>query len=409
MNIGFNADLFLRRPMTGVANYCFETLRAQQELNSDISYLGFTGIGWKAIDATYLSNVAHDHQKITAGSPPRSVSVRSMAGRSLLFLARRAARIEFARVVYRSLRRNSFSRSHRVATTLDLFHAFNFQPHGEIAAPVLPVIYDLSFIRFPDAHTKERLKFLETLPNTIAHAPLVQTISQFSKSEIVEVFGYPEDRIVVAPPAASAIFCLLGDEITRSDLLAFDVQPGSYFLAVGTLEPRKNIKTLINAFEQLPATDQARCPLVVVGGKGWGQLELPTGTDRLIQAGALRFVGSVSDPALRSLYEGARMLLFPSIYEGFGMPVVEALACGTAVAHSAGTSMDEISGDLAVRVTAEDVKAWTQVMSEAISTSDIVDPNLRQARLNQAERFDWHRSAAAVLDAYRMIGAARAT
>jgi glycosyltransferase involved in cell wall biosynthesis len=413
MQVAFNSDLFLRRPMTGIANYCFEIIRAQQQLDAGIRYLGFTGVGWKTIDAKYLARVADDHQKNGSSADGRSTGpdpIRRLARTGIEVLARNSSRFHIARVLYRSARRNLFSQTlANVKVGLDLFHAFNFQPHAEIDVPTLPVVYDLSFIRFPEAHPKERLRSLETLPKTIARAPLVQTISQFSKDEIVSVFGYPEDRIFVAPPAAAAIFRMLGDGVTCNDLLAFDLRTSSYFLAVGTLEPRKNIKTLITAFQQLSAADRAGCPLIVVGGKGWGHLELPAGTDRLIQAGTLRFVGSVSDPVLRSLYEGARMLLFPSIYEGFGMPVVEALACGTAVAHSAGTSMDEISDELAVRVTATDVDAWTNVMREAISTSGVAGLDLRQARRRQAERFDWHRSAATVLDGYRKIGAARAT
>jgi len=404
MNVGFNSDLFLRRPMTGIANYCFEMIRAQQELDSRIDYCGFTGVGWRRVDALYLAKIARDHRKGLSGKDAKSSRTRALIGTSVERLARTAARFGPVRATYRALRKKTFSRSMaRAARNLDLFHAFNFQPHADIQVPTLPVIYDLSFIRFPEAHPKDRLKSLEKLPQTIACAPLVQTISQFSKNEIVAVYGYPEDRIFVAPPAAASIFRPLGRDLTAVDLAAFDLAFGNYFLAVGTLEPRKNLKLLVAAYSELSLSQRAQCPLVIVGAKGWGQLELPPQTDRLIRSGSLRFVGSVSDAALRSLYEGAKLLLFPSMYEGFGMPVVEAMACGTAVAHSAETSMDEITGDLASRLTATDVQAWTNAMQQAVAQSEVDSGTLRQTRIIQAETFAWRRSAATVLEAYHRI------
>ena len=403
MKVGFNSDLFMRRPMTGIANYCFEMLRAQLALDGTVDYLGFNGLSLGRVDTAYLSKVAHDHLKSPADIDAPS-QVRARAGQGLEWMARTASRFSAARIVYRSLRKRSFGRSlARVADELDLFHAFNFLPHAAITVQTLPVVYDLSFVRFPESHPKERLQALKSLPQVIARAPMIQTISQFSKREIVSVYGCPDQRIFVAPPAASAVFRPLGDAITGPDIAAFDLTIGQYFLAVGTLEPRKNMKTLIAAYAQLSSAEQARCSLVIVGGKGWGQLELPAQTERLEQSGALRFVGGVSDASLRSLYEGARMLLFPSIYEGFGMPVVEALACGTAVAHSPGTSMDEIAGDLAVRVAATDVQAWTDLMRATIAQSREGHDVIGRARIAQAATFDWSRSAATVLDAYRTL------
>lgn len=403
MKVGFNSDLFMRHPMTGISNYCFEMVAAQQQLDSTVEYLGFTGVSWRKVDAAYLAQVASDHEKTTDSTPRPRLATTTLAGTGNRVLARIAARSGIARSVYRSLRKAQFGRSlARVKQPLDLFHAFNFQPHAEIAVPTLPVIYDLSFVRFPEAHPKERLQFLDSLHNTIARAPLIQTISQFSKREIINVYDYPAQRIFVAPPAASKIFRPLGTDRSAADLTPLGLKVGNYFLTVGTLEPRKNIKTLIAAFTRLSQREQAGAPLVIVGGKGWGQLELPAATHRLIQSGALRFLGSVSDATLRSLYEGARILLFPSIYEGFGMPVVEAMACGTAVAHSSGTSMDEISGGLAIRLAATDVDGWTEIMKKMIA-EPVDTQQQRWARTARAAEFDWRRSAALTLGAYRNL------
>jgi alpha-1,3-rhamnosyl/mannosyltransferase len=269
--------------------------------------------------------------------------------------------------------------------------------------PTLPVIYDLSTFRHPEFHPRDRVEWLEPLRTFVADAPLVHTISEFSRREIADVFGYPWAQIVVAPPAASALFVPAGRETTQKALDALDLTYGSYFLAVGTHEPRKNLRTAILAYGQLELAARMRCPLVLAGGRGWGNLDLPAQTENLIREGSLRFVHGIADPQLRSLYEGARLLVSPSIYEGFGMPVVEALACGTPVAHSAETSMDEISGNVGRRVAALDVDGWSEAFRDALESGAHADPALREARITQARQFDWRHSTGLVIDAYRRI------
>jgi alpha-1,3-rhamnosyl/mannosyltransferase len=166
------------------------------------------------------------------------------------------------------------------------------------------------------------------------------------------------------------------------------------------LEPRKNLKTLVSAYGRLPKTMRARIPLLVVGGSGWGKLDLPAEASLLVNEGSLKFLGSVNNAELRSLYEGSIALLFPSIYEGFGMPVVEAMACGTNVAHSSNTSMDEITNGAAKRVDATDVDAWSAVMTDFAARSNPTVCRDTQALIDQAATFNWNRSAAMVRKAY---------
>jgi alpha-1,3-rhamnosyl/mannosyltransferase len=141
-------------------------------------------------------------------------------------------------------------------------------------------------------------------------------------------------------------------------------------------------------------------PLAIAGGAGWGDVNLPKQTSELVRDGSLRFLGMVPDARLRDLYEGALALLFPSIYEGFGMPVVEAMSCGTLAIHSAGTAMDEITADLGIRLLATDVDGWTNAMRRAIDDAPQSMPAERQQRLARARTFDWATSAARVKTAY---------
>jgi len=400
MLIGFESSI-LNRTMTGVANYTFNIVRCVLELDPSIRFSGFGDFNWQDFSLSDALEVGRYHQKQDNAEDKQRDAGKNLRSRMIDGAIRlRGART--AAAVYRGLRQRRFASSVR-KQSLDLFHAFNFRPLTDPGVPMLPVIYDLSTFRHPEFHPRDRVEWLEPLRLFLERAPLVQTISEFSKREISEVFGYPPARIFVAPPAASALFAPHGIDQTQRALNAMDLTYGSFFLIVGTHEPRKNIRSALLAYERLPPEARARCPLVLAGGRGWGDLDLPVKTEGLIREGTVRLVHGVADPQLRNLYEGARLMIAPSLYEGFGMPVVEALACGTPVAHSADTSMDEISGRVSRRVSALDVEGWTIAFRDALESDDHSDPACREARMARAGQFKWEHSARSVIDAYRRI------
>ena len=395
LSVGIETDL-LRGNMTGIANYSFHLLQALLEQNEGLRYSGFSNLFWHPLTLNTLRN---DFQ---AKDPDESGGVApGMTFQAKAAIRARLARSAALRALRHKIRRQRFA-STVAKQPIDIFHALNFLPMSDPGVPVLPTVYDLSFVRYPGAHPDDRLRRLERLAETVLKAPLVQTISEFSKNEIADVYGVPRDKIFVAPPAASKLYRPLGSEITAHDLRRFNIQAGGYFLMVGTLEPRKNLRTVISAYAKLPHSVRQFAPLVIVGGKGWGQLNLPPETSSLVSDGTLRFLGAVSDAGLRSLYEGAIALLFPSIYEGFGMPVVEALACGTLSAHSVNTAMDEISDTHAIRVAAMDVDAWYNTMLKLLDDKAI-NAEQRQARVAQSMTFSWARSAQEVSTAYKTL------
>lgn len=400
MHIGFESSI-LGRSMTGMANYTFNIVRCALELDPGLRFAGFRDLDWRKFDLADADEVSRAHDKQGEGAKSGTIPFGSVRSRVIDSVVRWPGS-RAAAAMYRALRRGRFASS-VPAQSLDLFHAFNFRPLADPGVPILPVIYDLSTFRHPEFHPRDRVEWLEPLRAFVARAPLVHTISDFSRREIADVFGYPAERIFVAPPAASALFVPLGVEKTQPALDVLDLKYGAYFLIVGTHEPRKNLRTAILAYERLSPAARRQCPLVLAGGKGWGNLDLPAQTESLVREGSVRFIHGVADPQLRNIYEGARLLLSPSLYEGFGMPVVEALACGTPVAHSADTSMDEISGGLGKRVAALDVEGWSDVLAGSLAGNDHTDPALREARIARARQFDWQHSAALVLDAYRRI------
>jgi alpha-1,3-rhamnosyl/mannosyltransferase len=400
MLIGFESSI-LNRSMTGVANYTFNIVRCALEREPELRFAGFRDFDWRRFDLVATDRITRSQRKQGDTEASSSVSL----GRLRAHLLDSVAGLPGSRAagaIYREVRKSRFASSVQ-RQSLDLFHAFNFRPLTDPGVPMLPVIYDLSTFRHPQFHPPDRVKWLETLHEFVARAPLIHTISDFSRREIADVFGYPLSQIFVAPPAASPLFAPVGSENMRPALDALNLTYGEFFLVVGTHEPRKNIRTAILAYERLPQAVRARFPLVFVGGRGWGDLDLPRQTDALIREGSIRFVHGAADPQLRNLYEGARLLLAPSLYEGFGMPVVEALACGTPVAHSAETSMDEISGALGRRVGALDVDAWTGTLKDAIESDDHANLARREARISRARQFDWQHSAGLVIDAYKGI------
>jgi alpha-1,3-rhamnosyl/mannosyltransferase len=401
INVGFDSDV-LYSGMTGVGNYCFHLLKAVMEADKNLRLSGFNGLKWQDVGSLEMDRIERFQSKRSPVMRSIGESSSQRLWRLKNALLNRFGRVDVVRSGYRRLRSARFAAS-RPQTPLDLFHAFKYVPAGELAVPTLPVVYDVSFVRYPEAHPRLRLRDLEGLPSVIARAPLVHTISEFSKSEIVSVFGTSPDKIFIAPPAASGIFQPLGDDATLTDVAKFNLSLHGYLLAVGTLEPRKNLRTLISAYARLTPAERARAPLIVVGKPGWGDLDLPRATESLRISGAVRFLGTVSDVQLRSLYEGAIALVFPSIYEGFGMPAVEALACGTQVAHSLNTSMDEITGGVAtLRAPATDIIAWHTILQELISNRPRVFDE-RDLRIERARQFSWQRSAKTVSDAYARI------
>jgi glycosyltransferase involved in cell wall biosynthesis len=397
--IGVESSLF-GAEMTGVGNYCFHLLKAIMTAQPYVKFVGFSS-RWETLDLQHMNDLEALRGKL-ASDEVSSFAPFNIGTVVENYIRNSVSGLSVARRAYRLFLKRRFQNV-PPEHALRLFHAFKYIPMWELDVPVLPVVYDLSFIRYPETHPKDRLQSLELLPDVIGRSPIIQTISQFTKKEIVETFGCSPEKIIVAPPAASHVFRPLGQQRTEEALSQFGLSYQRYFLAVGTLEPRKNLRTLIAAYSRLSQSNQSQFPLVIVGHKGWGNLVLPSQTDRLVRDGRVRFFDSISDFQLRSLYEGALALLFSSLYEGFGMPVVEAFACGTEVVHSSNSAMDEITAGLAHRAIAEDVDGWTDIMRKLIN-----DPSAgslgRRKRTDRAGTFSWESSAEIVAESYRYWG-----
>ena len=259
---------------------------------------------------------------------------------------------------------------------VDVLHCPSFR--GPVAAPMPMVVtvHDLAVLRHPELFNRWTREISRRyVPRVVEAARLVVAVSAFTRDELGEVLGTPAEKVRVVPNAVPAGFSPDGP---RAE--------GDYVLAVGTLEPRKNLVRLAEA------AAIAGVELRVVGARGWGDVELPA---------HVRLAGPVDDEELAALYRGARCLAYPSLYEGFGIPIVEAMACGTPVVTSAGGATEEVAGGAAVLVDPFDPAAIAAGIAEAATRA----PELRAAGLERARAFTRERVVEAMLDVYREAAA----
>lgn len=378
----------LRPPLTGVGNYELYLIDALLRLEDAPEMIGFGKFGWTEVNREFLqrSFAAESNSFELHG---RRSSVRNFARRL------------GAQRIYSIVRRAIFEASAR-RRDFTLFHAFGYVPPGPVNRPIVPVVYDLSFIRFPETHPPERIRSLERLARYIELAPIIHTISNFSANEIADVFKIDRSRIVVIYPGVKPCFQVPREGRSNNLIARYGLTEGQYFLVVSTLEPRKNLRTLISAFMRVPQSVRNRMPLCIIGDAGWGNLALPADWKRLQQEGSLRILGYVSDIQLQQLYAASRAMLYPSIYEGFGMPIIEALACGTQVVCSDAASMPEAIGSVGRRISPLDVAAWTDEFMRLIENEDSADEQARKRQVHAAQ-FTWSRAAENTLAIYRRV------
>jgi len=264
-------------------------------------------------------------------------------------------------------------------------------------------VYDLSHIRYPDFHPSDRLKWLDKhLPKTIADADALVAISEFSKQEIISVFNVPAEKISIVPPAVAPVFRQQYSDSQLQQLRQTYQLPGQFVLSVGTLEPRKNIKGLVQAFSRLPQSLRKAYPLVLVGAKGWHTAEIEKVIKPLLSSGEIIILGYVTQPHIPLLYAAATVLAYVSHYEGYGMPVAEAMCSNTAVLTSNVASMPEVAANCAQLVDPNDIDQISEELNELLD--DHVKREALQQRAKQvSDNYRWENSAQRLLRVFENV------
>ncbi|MFA5353743.1 MAG: glycosyltransferase family 1 protein, partial [Thermodesulfovibrionales bacterium] len=252
------------------------------------------------------------------------------------------------------------------------------------------VVYDLVWHYFPETmehYNRMIAKFL--FKRAIREADHIVTISEATASSLVEIVGVPREKVSLIYPAAGAYARLAKND--SSDYIADKYGAGrDYILTVSTVEPRKNLKTLLRVFSELKGEG---LQLLVAGASGWKNSFIYQEYERLgLTERDVKFLGYVPDEDMNRLYSGAQLFVFPSIYEGFGMPVLEAMASGTPVIVSNASSLPEVAGDSGILLDPHDEKGWKEAIIKVISGRDLQKKMIREG-LERVKLFSWDESA----------------
>jgi glycosyltransferase involved in cell wall biosynthesis len=262
--------------------------------------------------------------------------------------------------------------------------------------PLVVTVHDLLPLRMPQLFTRQTRLHTHLYVPFVRRAARVITPSRYTRAEVVELLRIPEDRVVAIPEACSERFT--PREVDRERMRAALGISGPYVLCVGTLEPRKNLVTALRVFARVSEA-MPDAELVIVGGRGWRNEDFEAELGGPV-AQRLRFTGFVDDGRLAELYAGAACFLFPSLGEGFGLPPLEAMACGAPVVVSERPALPEVTGDAALKAPALDVETLAGHVSRILADPDLA-ARMRAAGLARAREFSWHDAAAETERVYR--------
>lgn len=286
---------------------------------------------------------------------------------------------------------------------IDVFHSPDFTLPPVRRAHTVLTIHDLSFVRHPECFSRPLLEYLlASVPRAVRRADFLLADSKSTRQDLIELLSVPPERIAVIYPGVEAHFCPTADLSALEARLALYGLRRPYILGVGTLQPRKNFARLIRAYHLVRQRHGIPHRLIIAGAKGWLFEEIEETIRDLRLEGWVQVIGFIPDEDLPALYQGAEAFAFPSVYEGFGIPILEALACGTPVVASNTSSLPEAAGEAALLVDPEDVEALAEALWRLIVDAELRNA-LRARGFEQAKRFSWAASARQVCSIYRQL------
>lgn len=364
----------LLSPLAGIGRYTYELALGLNQLGVPLRY--FSGGRWSNELPTPVSAASTDSPHWLASVP---------GGR---WLARQVQNRLFVRGVRQQ--------------PVKLYHDPNYLA-CDFDGPLVITAHDASWVRFPEAHPAERVRLMERyFPHSLARANRVIVDSDFVAREMQQIFGVPTAKLRTVYLGVAPDFAPMTALQTQPLCQRLQLQHGAYVLAVGTLEPRKNLATLIEAYSLLPAALSQRFPLVVAGKPGWRHAAIDRQMAALERAGALRILGHVAEADLPALYAASALFVYPSLYEGFGLPPLEAMASGVPVIVTNRASLPEVVGDAAIQIEALDAVALAAQMTRVLDDSSL-RAHMAASGLLQAQAFSWPRCARQTLDVYQEL------
>ena len=296
-----------------------------------------------------------------------------------------------------------FRGSSLLAKRIDIFHATDHCTPKLKGVPVVATFMDA----IPISHPQWVNQNLRTLKNWLWRtsaqwADHIITISEFSRQEVAKHFRIPESRITVTPLGVDERYFDRLSGNAADQVLSQYALPDQFFIFIGTLQPRKNIERIVHAHEMLPAALRAQCPLLIVGRKGWGCEELVNKLNTAQPNGPVRWLQNINDFEKRVLMQRATAMVFPSLLEGFGLPVLEGFASQTPVITSNTSSLPEVAGDAAWTLDPTNVHSIAEAM-QALATNQALARHFVQKGLARANMFTWDACAEKTLKVYEQV------
>jgi glycosyltransferase involved in cell wall biosynthesis len=286
---------------------------------------------------------------------------------------------------------------------IDLLHALAFAGPLAISIPWVVTIYDMSFIRYPQSfNTANRVYLTWAVRNSLRRANRVIAISESTKRDLVKTFGVAKEKVAVVYCGTDPTFSPAQDRNEIEALRAQRHLPEKMILFVGTIEPRKNVTRLLRAFARAKRAAHLPHCLVLIGARGWKYAEVDAVIEQEGIGGDVIFTGYVPQNELPRWYRAAELFVYPSLYEGFGLPPLEAMACGTPVVTSNASSLPEVTGDAALVVTPDNETALTDAIVRALNDHTLREEMITRG-LMQAAKFSWARAAGETVDVYRAV------
>ncbi|MDA8519103.1 glycosyltransferase family 1 protein [Citrobacter sp. Igbk 16] len=377
MKVIFGTDA-IKYPLTGIGRYAFELAK----------YLS---------DAPEISELLFlNGHLLTQQIPVPKENSSSTEGLKNLVKRNRLAS-EVYRLTAPWLKTNVL-KNHKDA----IYHGPNFYLPPKVDRCVV-TFHDLSVFTLPQCHPPERVRYMrKELMHTVKRASVFIADSDFTRLELINYFNLPENKVFTAKLAYGSEFRPRPEEDIISVLRKYKLAFKKYSLFTGSIEPRKNISTLLDAYARLPLSLRKQTPLVISGFKGWNSDTLHRRFEQGEREGWLRYLGFTPSSDLPVLYAGAVSFLFPSIYEGFGLPVLEAMASGTPVVCSNSSSLPEVAGSSALMCDAMDVETLTSLIMKSLTDTEW-QGSATNSGLSHVSQFSWKRCATETVAAYKQV------
>jgi glycosyltransferase involved in cell wall biosynthesis len=375
MKVGLNATSLLS-PLTGIGQYTYQLAKGLQKFK-DLELEMFYANGWS--------------------TEVRDKPIKQIRNIKLLLKKFIPKTYEISRIIQQSyFNERSFDK------VKGIYHEPNFLAF-DYAGPLVLTVHDLSWIRYPEMHPADRVRNMNKhFQKSLQRASMIITDSQAIKDEIIDMFGVADSRINSIPLGVESLFRPLSVLETQSVLKQHGLSHQQYILAVGTLEPRKNLSSVLLAYMQLPAGIRKHNPLVLVGMSGWHTSALEKQMAPLVAAGEIRQLGYLEREDLAVVIAGALTLVYPSIYEGFGLPPLEAMTCGVPVIASNVSSLPEVVGNSGLLVNPHDIDDIAKAMETMITAPDIRAASAQKA-LARSKEFSWDSCVDQTMSIYRQV------